>query len=267
MGPRAAGHVGVREPGRAWAQRPGVAPASSGPRQARGADLPPSRPRDSNFLLGPRAGLFGLLRPQGQTRAGHRGHLRSPNPDPGDGARALPERRRWLWVRGEGGPYVLKLAAVVLPTRSKTFLHIKKKEEEGEETVPSCCLDLAGAIFKALSWVGAAGLAGQARCGLVRGPENQLPGLALRPSAAGSPRHPDARSLDTWGSRPSTTAPGLDSLPVTRSVGAGFMEECQRLRGRRALSPELPSPQTLLSLPRCRPLVLQVPGVWAGLSL
>ncbi|XP_065750871.1 5E5 antigen-like [Phocoena phocoena] len=65
VGPWAAGHVGGRESARASARRPGVALAQWGPRQARGADLPPSWPRGSNFLPGPYAGRFCLLRPVG----------------------------------------------------------------------------------------------------------------------------------------------------------------------------------------------------------
>lgn len=52
----------------------------------------------------------------------------------------IRERRPWLWVLGEGA-HVLELEALVFPTRSKHFLHIKNH-------VPSCCLDLAGLFAK-----------------------------------------------------------------------------------------------------------------------
>lgn len=126
VGPRAAGHVGGREPKPAWAQRPGVALAPSGPRLARGADLPPSRPRGSNFLLGPAPAASAFSGPRGQARAGHRGHLRSPNPDPGDGARALLERRRWLWVRGRG-PVCWNLQRLCSLQEANIFYTLKKK--------------------------------------------------------------------------------------------------------------------------------------------
>lgn len=57
-------------------------------------------------------------------------------------------------ARGRG-PVCWNLQRLCSLREAKHFLHIKKRN------VPSCCLDLAGAIFKALSWVGAPGLAGQ----------------------------------------------------------------------------------------------------------
>lgn len=78
VGPRAAGHVGERESARTSARRPGVALAQWGPRQARGADLPPSWPRGSNFLPGPYAGRFCLLRPVGSGAGRPQGALALP---------------------------------------------------------------------------------------------------------------------------------------------------------------------------------------------
>lgn len=229
---------GGREPGRAWAQRPGVALASSGPLQARGVDLPPSPPGDSNFLLGPRAGRFCLLGPRGQARAGHRGHLRSPNPDLGDHARALAERRRWLWVRGEGAQCAGTCSGCVPYEKRNIFYTLKK-----EMFLPVAWISPGLFLKPCLGWERPASRdRGALRPG---GPESPNPGLARRSSAAESPRRPDAPSLDTKPGDPgrAPTAPGLNSMPVTRGVGAGFAAA-----GRRALFLRPRAPQTLILL-------------------
>lgn len=239
VGHRAAGHVGGREPGRAWAQRPGVALASSGPLQARGAGLPPTPPGDSNFLLGPRAGRFCLPGRRGQARAGHRGHLRSPNSDLGDHARALAERRRWLWVRGEGAHCAGTCSGCVPYEKRNIFYTLKK-----EMFLPVAWISPGLFLKPCLGWERPASRdRGALRPG---GPESANPGLARRPSAAESPRRPDAPSLDTKPGDPgrAPTAPGLNSMPVTRGVGAGFAAV-----GRRALFLRPRAPQTLISLP------------------
>lgn len=125
VGPRAAGHVGGREPGRASARLPGVALAPSGPCQARGADLPPSRPRGSNFLLGPGAGRSCLLRPAGSGAGRPQGALALPK----SGSGRLPAPG----PRGGGGcgcasPVCWNLERLCSLQEAKHFLHIKKKK-------------------------------------------------------------------------------------------------------------------------------------------
>lgn len=132
-------------------------------------------------------------------------------------------------MRAEGALCAGTCSGCVPYKKQKHFLHIKKKKN-----VPSCCLDLAGAIFKASPWVGAPGLAGRRRSAAAAAPENQGPGLARRPNA---PRlvseHQDP------GRAPA--APRRNCTPVTRGVGAQFAERSQRLRAGRAL---LPAPQS-----------------------
>lgn len=200
VGHRAAGHVGGREPGRAWAQRPGVALASSGPLQARGAGLPSSSPGDSNFLLGPRAGRFCLLGPRGQAPAGHRGHLRSPNPDLGDHARALAERRRWLWVRGEGAQCAGTCSGCV-PYEKRNIFYTLKKE-----------------IFLPVAWIS--------------------PGLFLKPNVLGGsarPRGTEARygpgglRVRILGSRGALTRPRVRAVPTLRVWTPNLGIQAERL--------------------------------------
>lgn len=83
VGPATWGRPELR---RASARSPGWAPALEGPHHARAADLPATRPRGSNFLLGPAKATDAVPARRGQAPAGHRGHLRSQIPDPGDGA-------------------------------------------------------------------------------------------------------------------------------------------------------------------------------------
>lgn len=95
-------------------------PGPVGPRHTLGADLPPSRPRRSNFLLGPRAGRVCLpgLAGSGAGRP--------------QGALALPKSRRRC-PRGGCGcgragrrPCALELAAVCSLQEAKHFTHFLK---------------------------------------------------------------------------------------------------------------------------------------------
>ncbi|MEJ1273725.1 hypothetical protein NN561_004596 [Cricetulus griseus] len=99
VGPATWGDASSSGPGRG----PPGGPGSVGPHHARAADLPSTRPRGSNFLLGPAQATGAVPGPRGQARAGHRGHLRSPIPDPGDRAGCGCARRLFC---------VLELAAV-----------------------------------------------------------------------------------------------------------------------------------------------------------
>lgn len=174
---------GGREPGRAWAQRPGVALAPPGPRQACGADLPPSRPRGSNFLLGLRAGRFCLLRPAGSGAGQPQGALALPKS--GSGRRCPRLGREAAMAAGArgGGPVCWNLQRLCSVREAKHFYTLEKN-------VPVAWISL-GLFLKPR-------LGGELRAPRDRGalpPWGPVLGSRGAPSAAGSSRHSDAPRL------------------------------------------------------------------------
>ena len=143
--------------------------------------------------------------------------------------------------------------------KQNIFYTLKKKK------CSSCCLDLAGAIFKASPLGGSSGPRGtEALCGWVPPP----------------PPRPAPES-GTWARAPSrgpevgvSTKPGIQAerrlqlhpTPVARGVGARFAGGTPRcgLGGLFSLRPR--SPPTVISRPRDRPRVLRGPPVWAERS-
>ena len=173
-------------------------------------------------------------------------------------ARAWPEGR-WMAVGARGGsPMCWNSQRLCSLREAKHFLHIKKKN------VPSCCLVLAGAIFKALPLGGSSG---------TRGTE-ALRGWVPPPSP--SPRVGDLGSCAVPGPRGwcLDTKPGIQAerrlqlhpTPVARGFGARFAGGTPRcgLGGLFSLRPR--SPPTLIFRPQDRPRVLRGPPVWAERS-
>lgn len=127
VGPRASGHVGGDAspggPGRSapewpWPHRAPARPA------APTYPLPGPAAPTSSWASARAASAFSG--PRGQARASRRGHLLSPNPDQGDGARAWAERRRWLRVRGEGALCAGTCSGCVPYEKQNIFTHWKK---------------------------------------------------------------------------------------------------------------------------------------------
>lgn len=107
----------------------GAAPQGGPGSQARDADLPPSRPRGSNFLPGPSAGRFCLLRPAGSGAGRPQGALALPKsgswrrlPAPG------PRGGGWLWVRAEGARCAGTRSGCVPYEKQNIFYTLKKKK-------------------------------------------------------------------------------------------------------------------------------------------
>lgn len=188
VGYRAAGHVGEREPR--------VAPAPWGPTQpaAPTSPLPGPRAPTSSWAPAPAASAFSG--PRGQARAGRRGHLRSPNPDPGDRA---GEAATAVGAQGRG-PLCCKLQQCCALKEAKHSYTFKKKEKK--EKVPSCCLYLAGAFEKPCVGSEPRASRREARCSVgARGSGSWAC------AAARSSRRPDVSRLESahraWGTRPS----------------------------------------------------------------
>lgn len=117
------GNASPGEPGRS---APGWLWPHRAPARAAAPTCPLTGPEAPTSSWAPAPAASAFPGPRGQARAGPRGHLRSPKPDPGDGARALPESRTGCGCSGRG-PCVLELEAVVFPMRSRTFFYTLEK--------------------------------------------------------------------------------------------------------------------------------------------
>ncbi|XP_047615464.1 transcription initiation factor TFIID subunit 4-like [Phacochoerus africanus] len=221
------GDASPGRPRRGAPRRPWLLRAPAGPTAPTTCPLPgPTAPTSSRA---PAPAACAFSRPAGSGAGRPQGALALPKSGSG---RRCPRLARGAAIAvgaRRGSPVCWNLQRLRSLQEAKTFFTHQKKKN-----VPSCCLDLAGAIFKASPWVGAPGLAGRRRSAAAAAPENQGPGLARRPNA---PRlvseHQDP------GRAPA--APRRNCTPVTRGVGAQFAERSQRLRAGRAL---LPAPQS-----------------------
>lgn len=243
-----------------WRSAPGWPWLRRAPRQARGADLPLSRPRGSNFLPGPSASRFCLLRPAGLGAGRPQGALALPKSGSGRRLPAPgPRGGGWLWVRAEGARCAGTRSGCVPYEKQNIFYTLKKKKN-----VPSCCLVLAGAIFKALPLGGSSGTRGtEALCGWVHPPSPSPRVGDLGSCAVPGPR---GWCLDTKPGIQAERRLQLHPTPVARGFGARFAGGTPRcgLGGLFSLRPR--SPPTLIFRPQDRPRVLRGPPVWAERS-
>lgn len=169
-------------------------------------------------------------------------------------ARAWPEGRRMAVGARGGSPMCWNSQRLCSLREAKHFLHIKKKKN-----VPSCCLDLAGAIFKALPLGGSSGPRGtEALCCWVlplTPPQSRGPGLARRPEAARL-----VSGHQTWD-------PGREPAASTSHARGPrrWSAVCWRdsaMRAGRALFPATQKPtDSHLSPPRSAARPPRVPGV------
>ena len=188
-----------------WRSAPGWPWLRRAPRQARGADLPLSRPRGSNFLPGPSASRFCLLRPAGSGAGRPQGALALPKSGSGRRLPAPgPRGGGWLWVRAEGARCAGTRSGCVPYEKQNIFYTLKKKKKM---FLPVAWFS-PGLFLKPCLWVGAPGPAGRRR------------------SAAGyTPLHPAPES-GTWALAPSrgpevgVWTPNLGSRP---SAGCSYI--------------------------------------------
>ncbi|XP_053440157.1 uncharacterized protein LOC128581406 [Nycticebus coucang] len=174
------------------------------------------------------AGRLSRCPPAAQERGGRR--------DPGDLAR---ESAMAVSARGRDA-MCWNLQRLCYLKEAKHFYTFKKN-------VPSCCLDLAGAILKALPWVGAPGLA-RHRGAAAGGPESRSPGLRGALQRLGAQVVP--------ASKPGDPGPAADRCRTStwtkfhaRDVRAPSPEESWRLQSGGPFTSFHRAPQTLFSLP------------------
>ena len=155
--------------------------------------------------------------------------MRSPNPDPGDSARAWPEGRRWPWVRAEGALCAGTCSGSVPYQKQNIFYTLKKKKL----FLPLAWISSGLFLKPCLGWeLRVSRDGGDLRPG---GPQSRGPGIA---HSSDAPRLVSGHQTRNPGGAPA--AARLTSMPVTRGVGTRSAEGSQRLRAGRAL---LPAPQ------------------------
>lgn len=240
VGYRAAGHVGEREPR--------VAPAPWGPTQpaAPTSPLPGPRAPTSSWAPAPAASAFSG--PRGQARAGRRGHLRSPNPDPGDRA---GEAATAVGAQGRG-PLCCKLQQCCALKEAKHSYTFKKKEKKRKKRFPLAACISPGHLRSPV--LGRSPGPRGGRRAAAWGPAARGPGLARRPGAhavltsrgwslhtePGEPGPATARGpTSTWAKFPACDPRRPSAVSGRELVAAecGVFSLCPR------------APQTLFSLP------------------